>query len=50
MAKAARPVPQGYHTITPQLTLDNAAQTMEWYKKALGAEEVSRSVGPDASW
>jgi len=47
MAKAARPVPQGYHTITPQLTLDNAAQTMEWYKKALGAEEVSRSVGPD---
>ncbi len=25
MAKAARPVPEGYHTITPQLTLDNAA-------------------------
>jgi len=47
MAKAARPVPAGYHTITPQLTLDHAAQTMEWYKKALGAEEVSRSVGPD---
>jgi len=47
MAKAAKPVPEGYHTITPQLTLDNAAQTMEWYKKALGAEEVSRSVGPD---
>jgi len=35
------------HTITPVLTLDHAAQTMEWYKKALGAEEVSRSVGPD---
>ena len=47
MAKAARPVPSGYHTITPQLTLDHAAQTMDWYKKALGAEEVSRSVGPD---
>ena len=47
MAKAARPVPEGYHTITPSLTLDNAAQTIEWYKKALGAEEVSRSVGPD---
>ena len=47
MAKAAKPVPNGYHTITPQLTLDNAAQTMDWYKKALGAEEVSRSVGPD---
>lgn len=47
MAKAAKPVPQGYHTITPQLTLDNAAQTIDWYKKALGAEEVSRSAGPD---
>lgn len=47
MAKAAKPVPEGYHTITPQLTLDNAAQTIDWYKKALGAEEVSRSVGPD---
>jgi PhnB protein len=47
MAKAAKPVPDGYHTITPQLTLDNAAQTIEWYKRALGAQEVSRSVGPD---
>jgi len=47
MTKAAKPVPAGYHTITPQLTLDDAAQTMEWYKKALGAEEVSRSLGPD---
>jgi PhnB protein len=27
--------------------LDNAAQTIDWYKKALGAEELSRSVGPD---
>jgi PhnB protein len=47
MAKAARAVPEGYHTITPQLTLDNAAQTIDWYKKALGAEEIGRSVGPD---
>jgi PhnB protein len=47
MAKAAKPVPEGYHTITPQLTLDNAAQAIDWYKKALGAEEISRSPGPD---
>jgi PhnB protein len=47
MAKAAKPVPDGYHTVTPQLTLDNAAQTIDWYKKAFGAEELSRSVGPD---
>src|SRR5262245_16811879 len=47
MQKASKAVPDGYHTITPQLTLDNAAQTIDWYKKALGAEEISRSAGPD---
>src|SRR5437016_12281611 len=47
MAKAKNAVPEGYHTVTPQLTLDEAAKTIEWYKKALGAEEVSRAVGPD---
>ena len=47
MATAAKPVPDGYHSITPQLTLDRAAQTIDWYKKALGAEELSRSAGPD---
>jgi PhnB protein len=47
MAKAKNAVPEGFHTVTPQLTLDNAAQAIDWYKKALGAEEVSRAVGPD---
>ena len=47
MAKAKHAVPDGLHTVTPMLTLDNTAQALEWYKKALGAEEVSRSVGPD---
>jgi len=47
MANAAKPVPEGFHTITPQLVLDNAAQTIDWYKEAFGAEELSRSVGPD---
>ena len=47
MATAKRPVPEGYNTVTPQLTLDNAAQAIDWYKKALGAEELSRSTGPD---
>jgi len=47
MAKAKHAIPDGYHTVTPVLTLDNAAQALEWYKKALGAEEVKRSVGPD---
>jgi PhnB protein len=47
MAKAKHAVPEGHHTVTPQLTLDNAAQAIDWYKKALGAEEVARHVGPD---
>jgi PhnB protein len=47
MAKAKRAVPEGYHTVTPSLTLDNAAKAIEWYKQALGAEEIDRAVGPD---
>lgn len=47
MAKAASAVPKGLHTITPQLTLDNAAATLDWYQKAFGAREVYRSLGPD---
>ena len=43
MAKARSAVPEGFHTVTPQLTLDNAAQAIDWYKKALGAEEVMRA-------
>src|ERR1700741_1298498 len=46
MTKAKNAVPEGHHTVTPQLTLDNAAQAIDWYKKALGAEEVARAVGP----
>jgi PhnB protein len=47
MAKAKRAVPEGYYTVTPQLTLDNAAEAIEWYERALGAEEKGRAVGPD---
>lgn len=47
MAKAKRAVPEGYHTVTPQLTLENTAQAIDWYKRALGAEEISRAAGPD---
>src|SRR6185503_3273568 len=47
MAKAKNPIPAGHHTVTPQLTLDDAAKAIDWYKKALGAEEVARALGPD---
>ncbi len=48
MARAKSPIPEGFHTVTTQLTFDdNAAQAIDWYKRALGAEEVSRHTGPD---
>jgi PhnB protein len=47
MARAKSPIPEGFHTVTPHLVFDNAAQAIDWYKKGLGADEKSRSLGPD---
>ncbi len=47
MAQAKRAIPEGHHTVTPQLTFERAAEAIEWYKKALGAQEVTRALGPD---
>ena len=43
----AKPVPEGVHTITPHLTVKNAAKAIDFYKQVFGAEEVSRNLGPD---
>jgi PhnB protein len=47
MAQAKGPIPDGYYSITPQLALDTAAKSIDWYKKALNAKEISRFEGPD---
>ena len=47
MTKAKRPVPEGFHTVTPHLIFDNTERALEWYKDALDAEEISRSAAPD---
>lgn len=47
MAKAKSPVPEGFHTVTPQLVFDNSAEAIDWYKIGLGAQEKTRAVGPD---
>ena len=47
MAKAKRAVPEGLHTVTPMLVLDNASKAIDFYKRAFGATEVSRALGPD---
>jgi PhnB protein len=39
-------VPEGYHSITPYLAIDGAADAIAFYKKAFGATEVMRMAGP----
>ena len=47
MAKAANPVPAGFHTLTPHLSVKGAAKYIDFLKQAFGATEVSRAPGPD---
>jgi PhnB protein len=48
MAKTSA-IPKGLHTITPSLVVSGAAKAIDFYKKALGAEERMRFPGPDGS-
>ncbi len=41
------PVPSEFHTVTPYLAINGAAEAIEWYKKAFGAKELDREQGPD---
>jgi PhnB protein len=43
---ATQPVPEGYHTLTPYLALDDAASAIEFYKRAFGAKEQMRMEAP----
>ena len=43
MAKA---IPKGYHALTPSLAVDNAAEAIEFYKRAFGAKERMRIPAP----
>jgi PhnB protein len=47
MSNAVRPIPEGYHSITPQLTCRDAASAIDFYKNVLGASELMRMAGPD---
>jgi len=42
----AKPVPQGFRTVTPHLVIKGCAEAIDWYKKAFGAEEIMRMPGP----
>ena len=44
---AVKPIPDGYHTVTPYLVVEDAAAAIDYYKKAFGATERGRMEGPD---
>ena len=44
---AVKPIPEGYHTVTPYLIINGAASAIEFYQKAFGATELFRFPTPD---
>ena len=47
MTTKVKPIPDGYHTITPYLIVKDGPRAIEFYKKAFGAQELFRMAGPD---
>jgi uncharacterized glyoxalase superfamily protein PhnB len=46
MSQSIQPVPPGFSTLTPHITVAGGARAIEFYKRAFGAEEVSTTPGP----
>lgn len=46
---AVKPIPDGYHTVTPYLTVQGAAELLEFLKKAFDAKETERITRPDGT-
>ena len=46
MAKSKNPIPEGFRTLTPHLTVKGAAKYIDFLKRAFNAVEVSRAPGP----
>jgi uncharacterized glyoxalase superfamily protein PhnB len=47
MARQATAIPDGYHTITPALSIRDAARAVEFYQQAFNAQQLDRLEGPD---
>ena len=43
------PVPEDFHTITPQLVVKGVAGAIDWYTRAFGAHELLRNTAPDGT-
>lgn len=46
---SVNPIPDGYHTITTQLSIEDTASAIEFYKRAFGAEEIDRALDPSGT-
>jgi PhnB protein len=44
---ATQPIPEGYHTVTPYLAVEDATEAIEYYTKAFDAKERVRMETPD---
>ena len=47
MSKSVQPIPSGQENLIPHLVCDPCSAAIEFYKKAFGAEEISRSPSAD---
>ena len=46
MSDTVKPIPEGYHTVTPYLICKDAAKAIDFYKAAFGATELFRMADP----
>jgi PhnB protein len=44
--KRVRPIPAGYHAVTPYLTVNDGARALDFYTRAFGARQTQRMAGP----
>ena len=46
---AVKPIPDGYHSITPYLTVQGATKLIDFLKQAFEAQEIERLTRPDGA-
>ncbi len=46
---SVKPIPEGYHTVTPFLLVKDVPALIEFMKQAFAANEISRHIGPDGT-
>ena len=49
MKPNVQPIPEGFHTVTPYLVVNDVSKLIDFLQRAFGAEEIHRSLLPDGS-